>query len=67
MSGIESQQEIVLRSQSTSSDSKCNFPTPSTFLCWKIRFKNQDTACSDFPSEAMLWIKEVEVVDSLDD
>ena len=22
------------------------FPTPSTFLCWKIRFKNQVTACS---------------------
>ena len=23
------------------------------------------TTCSDFPSEAMLWIKEVEMVDSL--
>ena len=30
--------------------------TPSTFLCWKIRFKNQVTTYSDFPSEAMLWI-----------
>ena len=36
------------------------FSTPSTFLCWKIRFSSQATACSDFPSEAMLWIKEVE-------
>ena len=35
------------------------FPTPSTFI-W---FKNQVTVCSDFPSEAMLWIKEVEMVD----
>ena len=25
------------------------------------------TACSDFPSEAMLWIKEVEMVDSMDE
>ena len=24
------------------------------------------TSCSDFPSDAMLWIKEVEMVDSLD-
>ena len=30
------------------------FPTPRSFLVWKIRFKNQVTACSDFPSEAML-------------
>ena len=41
------------------------FPDPLTFLVWKIRFKNQVTTCSDFPSEAMLWIKEVEMVGSL--
>ena len=29
--------------------------------------KNHATACSDFPSDAMLWIKEVEMVDSLDE
>ena len=34
---------------------------------WKIRFKNQVTTCSDFLSDAMLWIKEVEKVDSLDE
>ena len=27
----------------------------------------QVSSCSDFPSEAMLWIKEVEMVDSVDD
>ena len=43
------------------------FPTPSSFLYWKIRFKSQMTTCSDFPSGAMLWIKEVEMVDSLDE
>ena len=32
-----------------------------------MRFKNRVTTCSDFPSEAMLWIKEVEVVDSLEE
>ena len=34
------------------------FPTTSSFLCWEIRFKNQVTTCSDFPSEAMVWIKQ---------
>ena len=29
--------------------------------------KNQVTTCSDFPSEGILWIKEVETVDSVDD
>ena len=43
------------------------FPTPATFACWKIRFKTEVCTCSQFPTEAMLWIKEVEVVDSVDD
>ena len=43
------------------------FATPSTFSCWKIRFKTQVTTCSDFPSEAILWIHEVEMVESVDD
>ena len=29
--------------------------------------QNQVTTCSDFPSDAMLWIREVEMVDSLDE
>ena len=36
-----------------------NFPNPQSFLVWKIRFKKKATTCSDFPSDAMLWIKEV--------
>ena len=43
------------------------FPTPATFACWKIRFKAEACACSQFPTEAMLWIKEVEMVESVDD
>ena len=43
------------------------FPNPQSFVVWRIRFKNQVIACSDFPSEAMLWIGEVEMVDSLDE
>ena len=43
------------------------FPTSATFACWKIRFKTEVCTCSQFPTEAMLWIKEVEMVDSLDD
>ena len=43
------------------------FPTPATFACWKIRFKTEVCTCSQFPTEAMQWIKEVEMVDSVDD
>ena len=43
------------------------FPTPATFACWKIRFKTEVCTCSQFLSEAMLWIKEVEMVESVDD
>ena len=43
------------------------FPTPATFACWKIRFKTEVCTCSQFPTEAMQRIKEVELVDSVDD
>ena len=43
------------------------FPTPATFACWKIRFKTEVCTCSQFPTDAMLWIKEVEMVDSVAD
>ena len=43
------------------------FPTPTTFACWKRRFKTEVCTCSQFPMEAMQWIKEVELVDSVDD
>ena len=43
------------------------FPTPATFACWKIRFKTEVCTCSQFPTEAMQWITEVELVDSVDE
>ena len=43
------------------------FSTPATFACWKVRFKTEVCTCSQFHTEAMLWIKEVELVDSVDD
>ena len=43
------------------------FPTPTTFACWKIRFKTEVCTCSQFLTEAMHWIKEVEMVVSVDD
>ena len=43
------------------------FTTPATFACWKKRFKTEVCTCSQFPTEAMHWIKEVEMVDSVDD
>ena len=43
------------------------FPPPSSFLCRKIRFRSQVTACSDSPSEAMLRIKAVEMADSMEE
>ena len=43
------------------------FPTPAPFACWKMRFKTEVCTCSQFPTEAMQWIKEVELVDSVDE
>ena len=43
------------------------FPTPATFACWKIRFKTEVCTCLQFLTEAMQWIKEVELVDSVDE
>ena len=42
------------------------FPTPAMFACWKIRFKTEVCTCSQFPTEAMQWIREVEMVDLVD-
>ena len=43
------------------------FPATATFACWKIRVKTEVCTCSQFPTEAMHWIKEVELVDSVDE
>ena len=43
------------------------FFTSATFACWKIRFKTEVCTCSQFRTEAMQWIKEVEMVESVDD
>ena len=43
------------------------FPTPASFAWWKIRFKTEVCTCAQFPTEGMHWIKEVEMVDSVDD
>ena len=50
------------------SDLHCDkFPTPATFACWEIRFKTEVCTCSQCPTEAIQWMKEVEMVDSVDD
>ena len=41
-------------------------PTPATFACWKKRFKTEVCTCSQFPTEAMHSIKDLEMVDSVD-
>ena len=43
------------------------FPNPATFACWKIGFKTEVCTCSQFAIEAMPWIEEVEMVESVDD
>ena len=43
------------------------FPTPAMFACWKIRFKTDVCTCSQFPTEALHWIKEVEMAESVDE
>ena len=44
-----------------------NSPRQQRSPCWKIRFKTEVCTCSQFPTEAMMWIKEVEMVESVDD
>ena len=36
-------------------------------MFWTMRFKTQVSYCSEFPSDAMLWVEEVEMVDSADE
>ena len=43
------------------------FTTSPTFAGWKMRFKIEVCTCSQFSTEAVLWIKEVEMVESVDD
>ena len=43
------------------------FTMPATLACWEVNFKTEVCTCSQFPTEAMHWIKEVEIVDSVDD
>ena len=47
--------------EQTSND--CRF----RIYCWKIRFKTEVCTCSQFPTEALHWIKEEEMVESVDD
>ena len=53
--------------EQTNNDYRFQIFSPSTFACWKIRFKTEVCTCSQFRSEDVLWIKEVEMVDSVDD
>ena len=43
------------------------FSTQATFACWKMRFKTEVCTCSQFPTEGLPRIKEVEMVESVDD
>ena len=42
-------------------------PCTSDICLLKIRFKTEVCTCSQFPTEAMQWIREVEMVDSVDE
>ena len=44
-----------------------NSPRQQHSLVGKIRFKTEVCPCSEFPTEAMLWIKEVQLFDPVDD
>ena len=43
-----------------------NSPRQQRSLVGRKRFKTEVCTCSQFPTEAMLWIKEVEMVESVD-
>ena len=68
-SGGDSFQEFWERPTTTADfrSSFLQFPAPATFACWKIRFKTEVYTCSQLPTEAVQWIKEVEMIDTVDD
>ena len=43
------------------------FLDPSTFQCWKTNFKAEVCSRSSFPTDAMLWVRGLEMVESVDD
>ena len=43
------------------------FLNPATFQCWKRVSRPRYVPVHSFSTEAMLWIKEVEMIDSVDD
>ena len=45
--------------------SELHFDKFPKISCWKIRFKTKVCTCPQFPTEAMLWIREVEMVESV--
>ena len=42
-------------------------PTIASFQCWRTSFKTEVCSGSNYPSEAMRWIEEVEMATSADD
>ena len=70
-SSVEETLQRIMGQTTTTADFRSSFfykfLTPATFACWVIRFKTEVRNCSQFPTEAMHWIKEVEMVDSVDD
>ena len=43
------------------------FLTPATFACWTIICRIEVYVCSQFLAQVMFWVKEVELLDSVDE
>ena len=43
------------------------FPNSNSFVIWKMNFKSEVCSNSCFPTEAMLWIKEIDSARSMDE
>ena len=43
------------------------FPDHHSFQCWKTNIKTKVCSCSSFPTDAVLWIRKVEMAKSVDD
>ena len=64
--GVYLQNKVVGQQRLQISEVHFNeFRTCSSFSCWNVRFKTEVCACSGSASEAMVWIKEVGMVDSV--
>ena len=67
MDEVYPQRVMVETHKGSLGDLQCEkFPTPPSLSCWKTNFKIKVCFGSDHPKEAMPWIQEIELANSIE-